>query len=229
MAEANDGGQKRTSTQALHVIPSIRSSHVSDGLLVSGSSSSCGSSTEPPAKDLLSKFVNTLNSDGIIGSSSIAGAGLVGLGTRVGGIKRRPAYRRAGEKTRTPGKQNKLLFRASNPCQRAGNCLPNLETATFHQFIWISLAKWTAAQNQNGTTEEIKNTQGSTRHTQSVQNESSHKRPRPNPVDRHESKGMRSPLVCRGPSSRPQFTEQDKTRSTAFGLGKTRSGTTLLC
>ena len=68
-----DGGgklvKKHTSTQALHVIPSIRSSHVSDRPLVSGSSSACGSSTEPPAEDLLSKFEKML--DSIIASSNI--------------------------------------------------------------------------------------------------------------------------------------------------------------
>ena len=75
-SEQDGGGKwvrKRTSTQALQVIPSIRSSHVSDGPLASGSSSACGSSTGPLAEDLLSKFANMLDSVDIIASSNIVG------------------------------------------------------------------------------------------------------------------------------------------------------------
>ena len=73
------------------------------------------------------------------------------------------------------------------------------------------LEKWTTTQNRNGTTEEIKNTQGSTRHPQSIQDESSYKGPRPNPVNRHGSKSMRLPLVWRQES--PELTVAYRTGS----------------
>lgn len=63
------------------------------------SGSLSGSSTEPPAEGLLSKFVNTLGS--IIASSNISGVSWMGLGTGVEGIKRRPAYRRARVEVRS--------------------------------------------------------------------------------------------------------------------------------
>lgn len=84
---------RRTSTQALHVMPSIRSSHDSEAPLVSGSSSAWGSSTEPPAEDLLSKFVNTFDSVDIIASNKVSDICWAELDVEVEGIKRRPAYR----------------------------------------------------------------------------------------------------------------------------------------
>ena len=96
---------------------------------MSGSPSACGSSTEPPTGDLLSKFVNTLVNFDIIASNNIGEVSLVGLEIREGGIRRRPAYRTVRERRghHTNRETKELLSRASN--QRTGNCLPNLETA----------------------------------------------------------------------------------------------------
>ena len=90
---------RRTSTQALQVIPSIRSSHVSEGPFVSGSPSAWGSSTEPPPGDLLSKFVRMLDSVDIIALGGVGemvrklegraggiGVGQPTQGRRIGGV-----------------------------------------------------------------------------------------------------------------------------------------------
>lgn len=52
---------------------------------MSGSSSACGSSTEPPTGDLLSKFANTLVNFDII-AYNIGEVSLVGLEIRGGGL-----------------------------------------------------------------------------------------------------------------------------------------------
>ena len=88
---------RHTSTQELHVIPSILSSHVSEGALLSGSSSTWGSSTEPPAEGLLSKFAKTLDSADIIASNRVSEVNWAESDAEVGGRKRRPAYRRLEE------------------------------------------------------------------------------------------------------------------------------------
>ena len=90
--EESDRKERRTSTQALHVIPSIRNSHVSEGPPVSGSPSTLGSSTEPPAEDLLSKFVSTVDRVDIIASSEMGGMDGARLVIRVEEGTRRPAY-----------------------------------------------------------------------------------------------------------------------------------------
>jgi hypothetical protein len=64
---------------------------------VSGSSSTWGSSTEPPAEALLSKFVNTLDNADIIASNKVSEVDWAGLDAEVERIKRRPAYGRPEE------------------------------------------------------------------------------------------------------------------------------------
>ena len=125
---------RRTSTQALHVIPSILRSHVSESPLVSGSSSACGSSTEPPAEGLLSKFVNTLESADIIASNKVSEINWAELDAKAGGIRRRPAYRRAEEEA-----EREATYCFQRPMaedhggQWDGNYLLNLETAIVTQ------------------------------------------------------------------------------------------------
>lgn len=68
---------------------------------MSGSSSVCGSPTEPRAGDLLSKFANTLASVDIIASNNIVEVSRAGLWIRIERINRRPAYRRAREEARS--------------------------------------------------------------------------------------------------------------------------------
>ena len=71
---------------------------------MSGSPSTWGSSTEPPTGDLLSKFVNTLESVDIIASNESGEVDWARLGVRAGWMQRRPAYRRAEERrSRSPG------------------------------------------------------------------------------------------------------------------------------
>ena len=64
---------------------------------MSGSSSAWGSSTEPPAEGLLSKFANTLDSADIIASNEVSDVSWAELDAEVEGIRRRPAYRRPEE------------------------------------------------------------------------------------------------------------------------------------
>ena len=61
--------------QALHIIPSILSSHVSEGVLVNGSSLTRG-------EGLLSKFAKTLDSADIIASNRVSGVSWAGLESR---------------------------------------------------------------------------------------------------------------------------------------------------
>lgn len=186
--KANDGSENRTSTQALHVIPSIRNSHVSDGPLASRPPSACSGS---PVEDLLSKFVNMVDSVDIIASSNVADVSLVGLDTAVEGIKRRPAYRRArdlGRRRGHRGSRTSYCYGRLTGVNKLGIVYPIWKRWPFSNLIFCRFC--CPAQNRNGTIEEVKNTQGSTRHTQSIQDESSHKGSRPNSINRHGSKSV---------------------------------------
>ena len=76
-------------------------------------------------------------------------------------------------------------------------CDVTLSTPSFSTVIFTSslaLAGRTTATQSNGTTEEIKNTQGSTRHAQSIQDEGPYEGSRPDPANRHGPKSV-CPLV----------------------------------
>ena len=72
-----------------------------------------------------------------------------------------------------------------NSNEWVGNYFPNLVIAiTTDQAVFPSeFLRRTTAQDRNGTTEEIKNAQGSTRHTQGIQDEGSYKGSRPDPAN----------------------------------------------